>query len=401
MATMTEKESKFTQFKNLTNLFSTEKNEIEQRKDKISIKVSGFLIAKQFDVVLDYMQAGYILNKQQDSQFIEGLNNEHITSSTTILNKAVQNGVHFSDSMLVHFLPIYIFADNFNKHYNTNIDNPYTEFKEMYKEKIDKLDFTSYYQNWVKSFNLINSTVNSFFARQLSKKLLITEGAYMLHNSNDLTKKVLEPLLEYGQYMFKNIDLNVIMKHIKTADKISKKIDKLNNRNDVDRIYRNITNELNLLPKKIYSNDLENDKKEIGLLYAEDNINQLIAENDLKISSQNNVKNLPEKAKSILDEIKDNYLSLNKKIADLNDDEKFTIENMWTKRIPEVINKYLRADPEFRSTMKNNRGQSIEDLMIDSLNNIHTTFKDIKVTHGENALRDMSAINRYTKTLKK
>lgn len=146
--------------------------------------------------------------------------------------------------------------------------------------------------------------------------------------------------------------------------------------------------------------EIEENKKRISILYDGGQLEKLVAEESSKLDSHNHVKDLPSKAKNILEEIKHDYLSLNKKIDELSEEERFNLNNLWNKRIPEIINKYLRADPEFRTTMKNNSGKTIEDLMVESLSNIHDILNKIQESHSNNVLHEMAAMSTYTKTLK-
>jgi hypothetical protein len=76
------------------------------------------------------------------------------------------------------------------------------------------------------------------------------------------------------------------------------------------------------------------------------------------------------------------------------------LNNLMEKRIPEVLNKFLKVEPNYRTTLTNTEGKNAEQLMLESLENIkmifETTFKDIHQEH----VNDLSATNRYTKSLK-
>lgn len=73
------------------------------------------------------------------------------------------------------------------------------------------------------------------------------------------------------------------------------------------------------------------------------------------------------------------------------------LEILFEKRIPEILEKYLSMNEEYRLTLTNNQGKNAKELMIESLNEIQNKFEQALKSINEEKLGQLSALNRYTK----
>lgn len=391
-----EKENSFLNFKNLFAAFTNNKQTEDQKR--ISTKVSQLIENKMLDIVFEYMDSGYKLNPVQEQGFYTIFNKMHSSNKMELMDSWIKKGFNMPDKLVESQLPLFL-------HYRSMFKNleerPETgeyrgkSFFNFYEKQISTINTDSLYQDWKNNVNYYSST----FKSSLKRKKYIT---YNKESSDQLWEKLVTPIKGYGEMILKNQSVDEILVFLNKIETIRDFVTNFRDyRNgNLDRGLNEVANALRAMPEKLFKEEIENDKKQISIIFGEDHINQLIAQENIKMVSKNNIKDLPKEAKEVLENIKNDYLQLNKRINGLSEEEKFTVNNLWNKRIPEIINKYLLAAPEFRSTMKNNNGQSIEDLMIDSLKNIHITLNEINVHHSQNVLHDMSAINRYTKAIK-
>jgi hypothetical protein len=108
---------------------------------------------------------------------------------------------------------------------------------------------------------------------------------------------------------------------------------------------------------------------------------------------------LPKNALDLIKDIEDIYKKI--RANNFEDIDKLnTLNILLEKRVPEVLSKYLKVDPEYRTTLKSSQGKNAQDLMIDSLNNIKDNFESVYQEINQNTVNSLSATNRYTKTLK-
>lgn len=108
------------------------------------------------------------------------------------------------------------------------------------------------------------------------------------------------------------------------------------------------------------------------------------------------VKQLPEEAQKILSEIKllFNYLHSN----DLVENQNIVLENLYIKRLPQVIGEYIIIPQKYKEQLKKNQ-ENPETLLIDSLNEIKNNMSQIMDSIQELNFRKMKVSNRYLKNI--
>ena len=417
-----QKEKSFSNFKNLFSIFRKSSKNINQIM--LENRVSNFIDKEMFSIVFEYMHTGYKLNPKQEKIFYMQLNKLHPFDLSKLLKEVltkdivlspdflydninkldnldklklldicINKRIKLTDEFLAQQLPVYI-------RFKLDLENVQSfegkSFMDLYKSKIESLNFKPLYENWVENVEYYHSLIKNPY-----KKWQIKNRNKL--NIDKMKENLIDPVRNYSEFIFKDVSMAEIFRHL---DKLEYLKTEFTTKNLVYSGYyipfelEAVINKLKDMPTTLCNQEIDNDKKHIEQLYSDNTINQLLIEETNKMINTNNVNQLPQLAKEILNDIKKSYIELNKVLDKIDESEKFEVDNLWNKRIPEIINKYLSVPSEFRNDMKNSNGYTIEDLMIDSLNNIQDKLQQIILNHTQNVLYEMSAINRYTKAIK-
>lgn len=131
-------------------------------------------------------------------------------------------------------------------------------------------------------------------------------------------------------------------------------------------------------------------------------IESMVLKLNIKLGNAINLDNI------ILDSpkiIQDLYKSI-KEISFTDEDRKLLESNfkydleLVENKLPEALIKYVGVDKEYRNTLKSVSGKTAEELLIETLENILITKKDLKVAINQQKLSDLSVTRRYTETLR-
>jgi hypothetical protein len=344
-------------------------------RQEIETKVDLYIDNKMYDIVFKYLDSGYKMTNSQFLSFKENIKSLEFSEKFKTLNHYARIANISNDVLIENFdsMAVYINSSNHDKE----------PIIKLYKERLKKEEFRA---------PLVEKWLNYLTEASRDSKAVDYDILY---------EKIKRPMQQYGKLIFKDVTFNEMVYILDISNKA------LNNYKDSGYSARHacvkeIIELLQGFMKNTCADDIEQDLKCVRLMYSQsnNNIDKLVEKVNHKVSIQNNLEQLPKQAKDILDNIKQDYLFLEKSSQDLSEEEIFTLNNLWGKRIPEIVGKYLRADPEFRTSMKNLQGQTIEDLMLDSLNNVHEILEGIKKNHTQQLLLDSSSLNRYTRALK-
>jgi hypothetical protein len=163
----------------------------------------------------------------------------------------------------------------------------------------------------------------------------------------------------------------------------------------------------NQILKNTYQSDIKQVMKHTqnqqGLEYVQQITFQQIQQNQIP----NNMV-LPDVAKEHIDAISDLYqkiqttLELNHLKNNLDKQEMiFEVTNLFEKRLPEILKKYLTIDNEYRTSLTNNQGLNAQQLMMKSLENIQSNLMSHWKRLNQDSINDLSASNRYTEHFKR
>lgn len=149
--------------------------------------------------------------------------------------------------------------------------------------------------------------------------------------------------------------------------------------------------------KDYYASTLNNLIVDTKKVYGAEYLSNLTMERITKDSHNVVAKELPKEVSYLLESITELY----GKISDrATPEEKFNVDNLFEKRIPEILKKYVTIDPEYRTTLLNSNGKNAQELMMDSLENIKSHFTSTWEQINQAELISLSATNRYTTNFK-
>lgn len=155
--------------------------------------------------------------------------------------------------------------------------------------------------------------------------------------------------------------------------------------------FHNIKETIKESIEECYKKEMRNVLEEVKNEYSTEYIKNITSDNILQ--SHTKVNKIPEDAQMLLDDI----TALYKKMQLMNKEDHFELTNLFEKRIPEILQKYLTIDESYRTTMVNIDNKNAQDLMIDSLSHIKSNFLEKWERTNEKSLESLSATNRYTR----
>lgn len=191
-----------------------------------------------------------------------------------------------------------------------------------------------------------------------------------------LNQKLLSILYNHDKYDAKRREMENLVKE-ELPQKIS-------------RYYRDEIASKMQLTRSIYNTDLQ----EMALQKAQENLN----------SPQYNV--LPEEAQRKVKQIEELYQKLHagkssSKIEQaVSAQEEFEVENVFQRRLPEVLEKYLSIHQDYRDSMKHMQtGKTAYEMMIESLDNYQLKLQTVLDNRTQDKLSDMNATSIYSKKI--
>ena len=264
-------------------------------------------------------------------------------------------------------------------------DDNYLQFPcltKQFRHIIQQPDFSTYL------FKQFNQSLITKFPKL--HQFAVRNGKVIHYEAPEKERTAYHTLLRYEQVLthapqllFKNVDFKGV----------ALIIEKLHYTN----ISHKHTSILNNIVNNLYNKDLNNLFEDTKTNFSS-NLAQNIALESI-INEKHNMNDLPQTALTLINDIESVYIKI--KDNNYSDIDKLTQLNiLLEKRLPEVLSKYLKVDPEYRQTLKSSQGKNAEDLMIDSLVNIKQSFINVFKNINQDNVNSLSATNRYTKTMK-
>ena len=185
-------------------------------------------------------------------------------------------------------------------------------------------------------------------------------------------------------------------------------VDLIDNSNGRDKLlkYYKLTNFventeelLNPLLEQYFSNDIKNMLDTTKGLYSNNYLEEKAIKTNQTLSQNYKVSNLPKDTQNIIQEIQSVHTHLQIDKSNLNEDQVFLIDNLFDKRIPEVLQTYFSINEDYRTNMKNRDGKNAQDLMNDSLLNFKNKLTQTLDDVNQNKLSQLSVSNRYSKKI--
>lgn len=377
-------------FKDISSFFSGKNTLIEKSQKEIKEKVDFFIINNMLDMVVEYRSTGYVLTGPQNKKFKEKYDNLSSHEKLAIINNAINNGLNVAPSVLLESFSA--FAKNISNEFNSydlfvrkSNRKPLQDIFSQYEKNLENNTMmqTSLYDDMTKKMNrfILRAKLSSISSLYQKKNNDVNQLAVNLGEELDLWIRL---ALKHASLEQKTTMMTKCEKMISTYGKAMYRF---------APIYEHLKKDY----QKVINDETTKDKENIKLLYSNTNLETLMKDKGF-LDNKKNLQQLPLETREILDNLTKNYIFLTTNIESLDIENKFKLENLWERRVPEVISKYLKADPEFRE--KNKDGQeSLKELTIASLKNIEKIFVDIKDDLNEKTLNEASALKRYISAL--
>lgn len=380
-------------FKDLSSFFKKD-DIVDSKRKEIVEKIDYYINEDMLDLVMEYRLNDYLLTPLQSKIFHKKYDKVKKSKKVDFLYDILSKKRSISNEIIIEFFHSFseeysYYKENSKKsiiytyemrkdtalimeEYKKRVEDKYFSF-ELQKYLISKIEKLIAHKKYKSHFE-IGYYVESYKNEQLAKEVNLYTDIVLPNMSLQQTKLFLEKLTK----------LNKIHSH------------------NYQLLFEDSFNQLQDNYKKLIELEIKRDAESMKFLFSENrdkSIDESLEEIYLQEKSCNKVQALPANIKTLLDTLTNNYITLKNSIDTLNTEENFQIKNLMEKRVPEILNLYLKCDSKYRKEMKNTDGQNIEDLTIGSLKDINQVFNKICEQRAERVLHNASALRRYTKTL--
>ena len=331
----------------------------EEKKDTYSIEleVRDMIKSGWLEGVFRYIEEGYDLNEQDCLLFLEQLSEAGYDTQKDYIHD-----IFLKKNLPIKYQAIFFFI--LHNH------NSITDFKNIMDINQINDEFVFYVKSfWMSKLEIFNKFLKNdkfFYPDYHWRNTFLNYHETILHN---ITKKEL-------QFIFESL------KKIKAKKLSNTDISKM-----IEIIQKN--------SYKIISKDIENDIQKFKNKPTESHFSLKEIKNTV-FAHQNQ---LSQKTKDILKDLQNLCENLN--LEKLEKEELFQLQNISEKRIPEILQKYLSIDSEYRITLRNSKGQNAEELMNESLDELRDYLKIIHKKMNENKFNELAVAHQYVKSMHK
>lgn len=148
-----------------------------------------------------------------------------------------------------------------------------------------------------------------------------------------------------------------------------------------------------------YSQNIAQAMNKTKEIFADEYFQKVAVAQTKTLADNYKVESLPQDTQAILKEVQTQYTALQVHKKTLSEEQNFTIETLFDKRIPEVLQKYFSIDKGYRTTLSNSEGKNAHQLMNESLNNFNQKLVSILEEVNQNKVSDLSATRRYSRNI--
>lgn len=406
--TKSQKSLQLNVFKSLSDIFLSDR---DKQKKEIEQKVDQLIAGSFFEILTEYRCSGYVMSEKQHDNLIEKVLELHPGAVMKKLNSDIVKGIQLTDNELLKYFNAYCGSQHIQEMSGEKLNedgqlangtSKVLEIATVYKKKLKDPTFTyALMQIWDKKFN-------NYMTHKLiptTKKFKLGKYNYDSIDNSYVTEHLIIPMARHHIKILSHKSVSELNKIKSQVTSVRKKANKIgggfSDNYHVGRAMAQLLGKVEEVIKYSFEKDLAVTKQNIELIYVDNHMDELIIKESMKMIERTNTKDLPKVASDLLFDMKENYIALYKKINSLNPEEQFILENLWEKRVPEIISKYLHIDKEDRLTMFNRNNQNAEQLMIESLENINSNFISMKANKNEEGLSSLSVTHKYTKNFKK
>jgi hypothetical protein len=348
--------------------------------------------AKVFDDYAKNLLHHYLYNRDESDlvEIEKYLNNNYSFDKKELFEYILRTESTAYDHMLSKFQPrerdgfyhVKEIIDNLN-----NSDREYTNLeKELRKVLLDSDFSTDFFKYCISASK---RTLNGYSGGKL----------YSIHNN-------LVELYKIDANLFlKDISFDEMMKFVKfnheCFDIINEAYHHSSNSGYASYSFEKWSKkEMPALIESYYSSDMEKRLQQTKNTFRGDLENMALRQARQSIEHQS-VKTLPKEVKEKIAQIESIYWNLkNSHKTGENPQLDFDIQNLFEKRIPEVLEKYIRIPEEYRAKAQHETtGKTAYEMMMESLNNYQEKLQGLLDEKIQNNLSDMNATKIYSKKI--
>lgn len=388
----TEEVKPLKSFFKLSDLFFgnfLKKSKVRSSDRDLIKKVDQFITLKEFWVVYDMVESGYQLNSSQQKKVqshIEELLLMYPDGSggNILADKFLNTGLSLSDNTKMMYF--------FNLVTGSDVIHPMNFFLD--KQETMEFILNTYDQESNERLSSVTCKVPA-----LTKELrnfihtseffpnVVTMLTVDLFRGNDEVKlranRKLVNILT-GPYKSEFLAHLSFDKFVDLATQVENKYP--DGMGELKHVLKNII-------KDDYTNGIAELLNKTKKIHGAEYLEQITTKTIADLTPGMKINKLPQAAQGLIEEINILYGNIQGK-------DDFDTTNLFEKRIPEILTKYLTIDKAYQTTLRNNQGKNAADLMLDSLTNIRDNFQKKWQVINENALSSLSATNKYTKQFK-
>lgn len=407
-----------------------EMNEFLSEEDK---KVAFLLENNLLSQIGKLQEVGFELKEIHKKDYYTRLYKNIISTPEATLREYLKNNLELPEK----FLAIYFLVEmqERNSGYVLDISKVFTSFIDRVKKglnndpveryKFDKLNskefvnelFDVWYDTNTKHINDIETKVINkkkfwFFTYHKNAKQVAQDLEYFSENG---MQKHIRRARNFFRVPFKNDFFlkHVAMDKILKAKELLKKYEQIQNtlknyeagqhtnswsykanllvKDDIESMIRMFEDKL----KEHYQKNHEEIVEDIRASQDEEYLKKVMTRKLIKGVDDKFINSLPAESLTIVNQIKSMSEQLYQK--EITDETKEIVEFLWKEKLPEVIQKYLNIDNEYRENLKNVQGKSAKELMLESLIVIKESLEYIEKDVNEENLKNLSIHTRYIK----
>lgn len=379
----------------------------------IQIKVNQFIDIKEYDLISKIIKNGYELlpnQKVEIEKYIADLLLSYeykvsISNNHYKIEKWLELGLNLNEETKRQYFTQrlnerkkintddfeYNVTHTFHKLYPLSFfyDEDITKNMKMTLENGKVVEFP-FLTNMLKNYIQQTPLVAQFFQKLLSN-LHKGDNFYVNHKSLQSTKNLIKDILldERKDLLLKELNFETFLDMMTNF-----------NRKTRETEYGDIKKLLQQILKKEYNGHINEIVSSVKDEYGDKYIEKAVIQYIKKETQYFAIENLPIEAQSIVKEIQALYKKIQHSNIELIETEKYTVNNLFNERVPEILKKYLTIDDQYKTTLTNANGKNAKELMVESLENICSNFEETWKNMNTNAISDLSATNKYTKSLK-
>lgn len=305
------------------------------------------------------------------------------TGNIEAISLLIEENVIFSDANMEKFLYM---PDN-HKRLSSIPENIYYKFIDFNNKQIKKLLLSAFFE-FDKILDQPNKINSHLGLNSEHKKVL------------KIYKAASNIIYIWGQKIFENDATNTSIIYEK-AHEIFVKINKMKNNNKAELVphltIKNIINTLESSYSKYNKENFAELANRSRTLQLAD-INTIMAEDVTKKIHTFNPAILPKEAQTLFKDIKLISQDLQDHKKQLNTAQSLHFDNLYLKRLPDVIQEYITIPERYRIQLKINKDNP-DSLLLSSLSEIKTNLHNMIMNLQQNNLNKMKISNTYLRNI--